>query len=141
MKKGTPCILDQSNTSRKTLDLIANKWAILILFALRNGERRFAEMHRDIGGITEKMLIQTLRNLERDGLVERKVYPVVPPKVEYRISKLGHSLAPVLDAIVAWSYGNLVKVHAARAAYEKKNARKSAATRKDSPHLNGVSVE
>ena len=128
MEKGTPCILDQSNASRKTLDLIANKWAILVLFALRNGERRFAQLHKDIGGITEKMLIQTLRNLERDGLIQRKVFAVVPPKVEYRISPLGHSLAPVLDAIVAWSYGNLTKVHAARKAFEKKNPDKGKAS-------------
>jgi DNA-binding HxlR family transcriptional regulator len=126
MRKGTPCILDQTNTSRKTLDLIADKWVILILFALRNGTRRFAQMHRDIGGITQKMLIQTLRNLERDGLVSRKVYPVVPPKVEYRLSPLGDSLAPILNAIVDWSHGNLEKVHAARAAYEKKHKEKDA---------------
>jgi DNA-binding HxlR family transcriptional regulator len=75
---------------------------------------------RDIGGITQKMLIQTLRNLERDGLISRKVYPVVPPKVEYRISPLGDSLAPILNAIVDWSHVNLEKVHAARVAYEKK---------------------
>jgi|SRR4029077_15652334 DNA-binding HxlR family transcriptional regulator len=126
MRKGTPCILDQTNTSRKTLDLIADKWVILVLFALRNGTRRFAQMHRDIGGITQKMLIQTLRNLERDGLVSRKVYPVVPPKVEYRLSPLGDSLAPILNAIVDWSHGNLEKVHAARAAYEKKHKEKDA---------------
>lgn len=126
MRKGTPCILDQTNTSRKTLDLIADKWVILILFALRNGTRRFAQMHRDIGGITQKMLIQTLRNLESDGLVSRKVYPVVPPKVEYRLSPLGDSLAPILNAIVDWSHGNLEKVHAARAAYEKKHKEKDA---------------
>jgi DNA-binding HxlR family transcriptional regulator len=126
MRKGTPCILDQTNTSRKTLDLIADKWVILVLFALRNGTRRFAQMHRDIGGITQKMLIQTLRNLERDGLVSRKVYPVVPPKVEYRLSPLGDSLAPVLNAIVDWSHGNLEKVRAARAAYEKKHKEKDA---------------
>jgi DNA-binding HxlR family transcriptional regulator len=124
MEKGTPCILDQSNASRKTLSLIANEWAILVLFSLRNGKQRFAEMRQTIGGITEKMLIQTLRNLERDGLISRKVYPVVPPKVEYQISPLGHSLAPILDAIAAWSYGNLIKVHSARAAYEKKTAKK-----------------
>ena len=83
-------------------------------------------MHRDIGGITQKMLIQTLRNLESDGLVSRKVYPVVPPKVEYRLSPLGDSLAPILNAIVDWSHGNLEKVHAARAAYEKKHKEKDA---------------
>ncbi len=112
MKKDGPCILDQTNASRKTLDLIADKWTILVLFALRNGTRRFAELRREIGGVTEKMLIQTLRNLERDGIVARKVYPTVPPKVEYSISELGWSLAPILDAISDWSYGNLGKVFA-----------------------------
>jgi DNA-binding HxlR family transcriptional regulator len=110
MKKDAPCILDQTNASRKTLDLIADKWTILVLFALRNGKRRFAELRREIRGVTEKMLIQTLRNLERDGIVARKVYPTVPPRVEYSISELGWSLAPILDAIIDWSYGNLGKV-------------------------------
>jgi DNA-binding HxlR family transcriptional regulator len=110
-------------------------------FALRGGKRRFAELRRDIGGITEKMLIQTLRNLERDGIVDREVYPTVPPKVEYNISKLGRSLAPVLDAIVDWSHGNLEKVFAARAAYEKKKAPKkteSAPTRQRVFHSDGA---
>jgi DNA-binding HxlR family transcriptional regulator len=105
MKKDAPCILDQTNASRKTLDLIADKWTILVLFALRHGKRRFAELRREIHGVTEKMLIQTLRNLERDGIVARKVYPTVPPKVEDSISELGWSLAPILDAIIDWSYG------------------------------------
>ena len=106
MKKDAPygpCILDQTNASRKTLDLIADKWTILVLFALRSGTRRFAELRREISGVTEKMLIQTLRNLERDGIVARKVYPTVPPRVEYSISELGWSLAPILDAIIDWS--------------------------------------
>jgi len=76
------------------------------------------------------MLIQTLRDLERDGIVARKVYPTVPPKVEYSISELGWSLAPVLDAISDWSYGNLGKVFAARAAYEKKRVREKTASAK-----------
>ena len=67
---------------------IEYKWTILVLFALRNGKRRFAELRREIRGVTEKMLIQTLRNLERDGIVARKVYPTVPPRVEYSISEL-----------------------------------------------------
>ena len=117
--------MDQTNASRKTLDLIADKWTILVLFALRGGKRRFAELHREIGGITEKMLIQTLRNLERDGIVGRRVYPTVPPRVEYNISELGWSLTPVLDAIIDWSHGNLGKVFAARAAYEKKKVREA----------------
>jgi DNA-binding HxlR family transcriptional regulator len=130
MKKDAPCILDQTNASRKTLDLIADKWTILVLFALRHGKRRFAELRREIHGVTEKMLIQTLRNLERDGIVARKVYPTVPPKVEDSISELGWSLAPILDAIIDWSYGNLGKAFAARAAYEKKRVRGKTASAK-----------
>ena len=130
MKKDAPCILDQTNASRQTLDLIADKWTILVLFALRGGKRRFAELRREIGGVTEKMLIQTLRKLERDGIVERKVHPTVPPMVEYRISELGWSLAPILDAIIAWSYENLVKVFAARSAYAKKKVREQAPSAK-----------
>src|SRR5260370_17576238 len=123
MKKDAPCILDQTNAYRKTLDFIADKWTILALFALRNGKRRFAELRREISGVTEKMLIQTLRDLERDGIVARKVYPKVPPKVEYSISELGWSLAPVLDAIIDWVYRNLGKGFADRAAYDKKRVR------------------
>lgn len=118
MKDGKPCILSQSNPSRETLDLIADKWTILVIFALRNGERRFAQLHRDIEGITQKMLIQTLRTMERDGLVERKVYPVVPPRVEYRLSKIGLSLKPLLNLISDWSEANLKKVAASRKAYD-----------------------
>jgi DNA-binding HxlR family transcriptional regulator len=125
MRKDAPCILDQTNASRKTLDLIADKWTILVLFALRGGKRRFAELRREIGGVAEKMLIQTLRNLERDGIVGRRVYPTVPPRVEYNISELGWSLTPVLDAIIDWSHGNLEKVFAARVAYEKKKVREA----------------
>jgi DNA-binding HxlR family transcriptional regulator len=117
--------------ARKTLDLIADKWTILALFALRSGKRRFAELRREFRGVTEKMLIQTLRNLERDGIVGRKVYPKVPPKVEYSISELGWSLAPILDAVIDWSYGNLEKVFAARAAYEKKRVREKTASAKE----------
>ncbi|EIP96605.1 putative transcriptional regulator [Opitutaceae bacterium TAV1] len=119
MKDGEPCLLNQNNPSRETLDLIADKWAVLVIFALREGERRFAQLHRDIEGITQKMLIQTLRGMERDGLVERKVYPVIPPKVEYRLSPLGLSLKPLLALISDWSKANLKKVHAARQRYDR----------------------
>lgn len=123
MRDGEPCILDQTNPSRETLNLIADKWVVLVVFALRDGEKRFAQLHRAIEGVTQKMLIQTLRNMERDGLISRKIYPVVPPKVEYRLSPLGQSLKPLLIAISDWSEANLKKVHAARLAYEKKNGK------------------
>lgn len=125
MRNGELCILDQSNPSRETLDLIADKWVVLVVFALRDGEKRFAQLHRAIEGVTQKMLIQTLRNMERDGLISRKIYPVVPPKVEYRLSPLGQSLKPLLIAISDWAEANLKKVHSARSAYEKKSEKQA----------------
>lgn len=120
MRDGKPCILDQSNPARETLNLIADKWVILVIFALRNGERRFAQLSRDIEGVTQKMLIQTLRSMERNGLVERKLYAVVPPKVEYRLSPLGTSLKPLLIMIDDWSAENLEKVRAARETFDRR---------------------
>jgi DNA-binding HxlR family transcriptional regulator len=132
MKDGESCILNQSNPARDTLDLIADKWTILVIFALRNGERRFAQLHRDIEGITQKMLIQTLRTMERNGLVERKVYAVVPPRVEYRLSKIGLSLKPLLNLISDWSEENLKKVAAARKAYDRAKKKETAPEAKHS---------
>jgi DNA-binding HxlR family transcriptional regulator len=80
-----------------TLGLLSSKWKTLIIRELLTGTKRFSEIKRTLPGVTQKMLTQSLRGLEDDGLIERKVYPVVPPKVEYRLSELGWSLSPVID--------------------------------------------
>ena len=80
-----------------TVDIIGNKWKLLILRDILTGTKRFSEMKRVMPGVTQKMLTQSLRGLEEDGLIERKVYPVVPPKVEYTLTELGLSLGPVID--------------------------------------------
>lgn len=85
-----------------TLNVISGRWKFLILFELCDAVKRFGALHRALGPITPKMLTQTLREMERDGLVERKVYAEVPPKVEYTLTKLGKSLKPVLDALHEW---------------------------------------
>ena len=85
-----------------TLDMIGGKYKALILWHLVEGKRRFGELQRLIPQATQKMLTQQLRELERDGLVVRKVYPVVPPKVEYSLSELGRSIKPILDAMRDW---------------------------------------
>jgi len=82
-----------------TLSLLSSKWKILIIRELLTGTKRFSEIKRTLPGVTQKMLTQSLRGLEEDGLIERKVYPVVPPKVEYSLSKLGWDLAPVIDTM------------------------------------------
>lgn len=82
-----------------TLGLLSSKWKTLIIRELLTGTKRFSEIKRALPGVTQKMLTQSLRGLEEDGLIERKVYPVVPPKVEYRLSELGLSLNPVIESM------------------------------------------
>jgi DNA-binding HxlR family transcriptional regulator len=101
--------------SRVVLSRIADKWTALIIHVLATGTRRYAELQREIGGISQKMLTQTLRSLERDGLVSRKVHPVVPPKVEYTLTPLGRTLIEPLNAICHWSDKHLPQLEANRA--------------------------
>ena len=84
------------------LGILGGRWKVLILRELFTGIKRFNELHRLIQGITVKMLAQQLRELEKDGVIQRKIYPVVPPKVEYSLTSLGKSLKPVLDAMHDW---------------------------------------
>ncbi|HEX9880825.1 MAG TPA: helix-turn-helix domain-containing protein [Candidatus Binatia bacterium] len=85
-----------------TLRVIGGRWKLIILWHLFQGVKRFSELQRGINGVTQKMLTQQLREMERDGVIERKVYPQVPPKVEYSLTTLGKSLEPVLDAMCDW---------------------------------------
>ncbi|MEA2658271.1 MAG: hypothetical protein QOF64_856 [Candidatus Binatota bacterium] len=85
-----------------TLTLIGGRWKIPLLFHLQNGSRRFSELARALKGVTQKVLTQQLREMERDGLVARKVYAQVPPKVEYSLTDLGFSLRPVVEAMCKW---------------------------------------
>ncbi len=85
-----------------TLKLIGNKWKILIIRDLLNGTRRFNELKKVCSGISQKVLTTNLRTMEDDGLIERKAYPQVPPRVEYTLTDVGYSLAPVLNAMASW---------------------------------------
>jgi len=100
------------------LDRIADKWTVLIVGALENKTKRFGELRREIGGVSQKMLTQTLRGLERDGLVTRVVYASVPPKVEYSLTELGRTLVRTLEAIRDWSEKNIEDVLKARENYD-----------------------
>src|SRR6476620_1442333 len=112
-KNGTSAsVLDAQCPSRLSLDRIADKWRVIIIQLLSKKTMRCAELHREIGGISQKMLTQTLRSLERDGLVQRKVYPVVPPRVEYSLSKLGRTLIEPLRALCRWSEKHLAELQA-----------------------------
>jgi DNA-binding HxlR family transcriptional regulator len=115
MKK-IPCdVLNAHCPSREVLARIADKWTALVIHALVDGRQRNSQLLRRIGGISQKMLTQTLRNLERDGFLERTVHPVVPPHVEYRLTPLGHSLTEPLEAICRWAETHLAQMLAARA--------------------------
>ena len=85
-----------------TLSVIGGKWKPIILHIIRDETRRFGEIRKLIPAITQKMLTQQLRELEKDGIIHRRVYPVVPPKVEYSLTEYGRSLEPILDAMAAW---------------------------------------
>lgn len=104
--------------TRLVLNRIADKWTVLIVGSLEERTKRFGELRREVGGISQKMLTQTLRGLERDGLVTRTVYPSVPPKVEYTLTPLGRTLITLLDAISTWSETNIEEVLKAQANYD-----------------------
>jgi len=85
-----------------TLAMIGGRWKIPLIFHLMDGPRRFSELSRALAGVSQKMLTQQLREMERNGLVERKVYAQVPPRVDYELTALGKSLKPVVDAMCEW---------------------------------------
>ena len=95
-RKGQQC------PAERTLDIIGGRWKVLILWQLFQREKRFSELFRALDGITQKMLTQQLRELEKDGIVHRQVYPQIPPKVEYSLTPLGESLRPVVEAMCEW---------------------------------------
>ncbi len=116
-------VLDPNCPSRQVLDRIGGKWTALVIHVLSDGTRRYSELQRGIGGVSQKMLTQTLRALERDGLVERRVYPVVPPRVEYSLTPLGRTLVEPLDAVRRWAERHLGEMLQARARNERQAER------------------
>ena len=103
-----PDVFNKDCPSQKVLSRVADRWAALIICALHEHKvMRNGELMRKIGGINQKMLTQTLRNLETDGLIARKIYPTVPPKVEYTLTRLGKGVYAPLDRICRWTEDNL----------------------------------
>jgi len=96
--------------SRRLLDRIGDRWTVLIIITLDPGPQRFSALAAQVDGISQKMLTQTLRSLERDGLVTRTVYPEIPPRVEYELTPLGRSLQGPLRALEEWAIANMSEV-------------------------------
>jgi DNA-binding HxlR family transcriptional regulator len=103
---------------RHILDRIADKWSLLVIALLDRRTMRFSELRRAIDGVSQRMLTVTLRHLERDGLVRRTVYPVVPPRVDYELTTLGISLHEVIKSLVIWTEDHQQQISAARSIYD-----------------------
>lgn len=101
------------------LATLSDKWVTLVLSALADGPQRYSDLSRTIAGASQKMLTQTLRKLERDGLLTRKVTPSVPVRVDYELTALGESLLPIQRAIKDWAETHIEQVHNARASYDR----------------------
>ncbi len=108
--------------TRLVLDRIADKWTVLLLILLSRRSWRFNELRREIGGLTQKMASQTLKGLERDGLVSRKVTPTVPVTVEYSITPLGRTLSETVDALRVWAERHMGDVAKAQVQYDRTKA-------------------
>ena len=104
--------------AREILDLVADKWSLNVIAQLGPGPRRFNELKRSIEGISQRMLTVTLRGLERNGLVSRTVYPVMPPRVDYELTDVGRMLLSASVELVTWAEGHLTEIGLARARYD-----------------------
>lgn len=115
-----PNVYAEACPSRAIPELIADKWTLLILPALRKGPMRNGDLLRLIGGVSQKMLTQTLRELERNGLVKRNDHQEVPPRVDYELTDLGRSLSDAVRKLDGWAEAHILEVQASRAAFEKR---------------------
>lgn len=116
-----PDIFRADCLSRRVLNLIADEWTPLVIYALEEGTMRFGQLLKRIDGISKKMLTQTLRAMERNGLVQRVVYPVVPPVVEYSLTPLGQTLIEPVHALTNWAYEHLQEVAQAQKEYDQRD--------------------
>ncbi|MFF5209011.1 winged helix-turn-helix transcriptional regulator [Streptosporangium sp. NPDC000396] len=104
--------------AREILDRVGGKWSLYVISQLGTGTKRFTELKRGINGISHRMLTVTLRELERDGIVSRTIYAVMPPRVEYTLTAMGHTLLDAVSGLVVWAESHLDEIDAARAAYD-----------------------
>jgi DNA-binding HxlR family transcriptional regulator len=117
-----PDVFNNNCPSRVVLDRIGDKWTGLVVLALSKGPMRFTQLRNRIQGVTPKVLTQTLRTLERDGLVTRTVYAEVPPRVEYALTPLGQSLRKPLDAVQRWAESHVAEITAHRDRFDERPA-------------------
>lgn len=102
----------------EVLGRVGDKWSLQVIFSLGEGTKRFTDLKRGISGISQRMLTVTLRGLERDGIVTRTMYPVMPPRVDYALTPMGQTLLSVACTLIGWVHEHLDEIDAARAAYD-----------------------
>ncbi|MEV4673957.1 MULTISPECIES: winged helix-turn-helix transcriptional regulator [Actinomadura] len=115
--------------AREILDRVGDKWSLQVIALLGEGTKRFTELKREIEGISQRMLTVTLRGLERDGIVTRTVYPVVPPRVEYSLTPLGATLMDAAETLVMWAASHIDQIDSARADYDARAAAEASLVR------------
>lgn len=118
MSRGTLHVTEQCRPATEMFQLIGDKWTIHVVMLLSGGSRRFSELKRDLPGISQRMLTLSLRSLERNGLIKRTVTPVVPPRVDYELTPLGHSFGDRLSLLGRWAFENKAAVDAARTTFD-----------------------
>ena len=111
---------------RDVLNRVGDKWSVQIVGLLGDGAMRFSELRRSIEGISQRMLTLTLRGLERDGLIERTVFPEIPPRVEYELTRLGHTLLDPIRLLAEWAGDNRTSIQAAREKFDAASTKKKA---------------
>lgn len=125
---GVALLSDSCQRVSEVLSRVGDKWSVLVVMLLQDGPRRFNELKRMINGVSQRMLTMTLRGLERDGLVKRTVYPTTPPRVDYELTPLGHSLSKPVEALGRWAFANLDAIQAARVAFDERALKESSET-------------
>ncbi len=118
MTRGNPHVTEDCRAVSAVLARVGDKWSVLIVSRLGQGPKRFNELRRQIGGISQRMLTLTLRGLERDGLITRTVFPTIPPRVDYELTPLGHSLLVPVSALGDWARKNQRKIAEAQARFD-----------------------
>ncbi len=127
----SPNVYASNCPTRQVLDLIADRWTALVIGLLEDQPKRFSELQRGIGGISQKMLSQTLRELERSGMVTRTVYPEIPPRVEYALTPLGKTICAPLAAIRNWAEENIEQISSSQEDYDNRISSRAVAVQPD----------
>lgn len=128
MSPGNKHVRGECLAVREVLNRVGDKWSVLVVALLGGGKKRFSDLRRSIEGISQRMLTLTLKGLQRDGLITRTMYPTIPPRVDYELTKLGRSLLIPITGLGDWAAQNRERIQAARNRYDTRSAKRRALT-------------